>query len=286
MECIAADHCRNLVRQHDRDRYLSALFAAEEHRDALLALYAFDVEINRIPDIVSDPMPGEIRLQWWSDALQNIAHGSVEANPVAASLVQAIETYRLPTTPLLDLIEAHTFDLYNDPMPMLTDLEGYAGETVSAIMQLSAIILAGGRDPGTADVSGHAGAALGIVETLRRLPWHTAKRQVFLPADVLGRHGMSSEEVLEPVCSSRLHAVVQEMCAHARHHLDRFEQAFVAAGCQGLAAAYLQTGIAPAYLKVFECGRKDPRKDLVEIPQWRRQWTLWRTARRLASLET
>ncbi|MEM8812205.1 MAG: phytoene/squalene synthase family protein, partial [Pseudomonadota bacterium] len=199
------------MHKHDRDRYLTTLFAPADKRDALLALYAFDVEIRRIPDIVSDPMPGEVRLQWWLDMIRFVDHGAVEGHPVAAELRRIMELYNLPQDPFLDLIEAHTFDLYNDPMPLLTDLEGYAGETVSAIMQLASIVLADGREPGTADVAGHAGVALGITNVLTGLPWHTARRQVFLPADVLGRHGMCSEEVLDPEGSDRLLAVVREL---------------------------------------------------------------------------
>ena len=277
-----SDHCREQVRLYDRDRYLSTLFAAEKHRDALLALYAFDIEINRIPDMVSDPMPGEIRLQWWADAIGDIGHGSIEGHPVAAALRTAIETYNLPTGPLLDLIEAHRFDLYNDPMPTLTDLEGYAGETVSAILQLSGIILANGEDPGTADVSGHAGAAIGLARVLQLLPRHTAKRQVFLPVDVLKRHGMSPPELLQQQDGDRVEAVVAEMCVHVRHHLDRFSMAFEAARSSAVCAAYLQTGILPLFLKKLESTKGDPRQTVVELPQWRRQLCLWRAARLLS----
>jgi len=282
MDQANSDHCRAFVRQFDRDRYLSALFAPEAHRDALLALYAFDVEINRIPDLVSGPMPGEIRLQWWADALNDIEHGSIAANPVAAALRAAIETYQLPAKPLLDLVEAHVFDLYNDPMPTLTDLEGYSGETVSAILQLSAIVLAGGGDPGTADVSGHAGAAIGLTKVLRTFGSRCAKGQVFLPADLLARHGLTPQDVLAPGRHESLRAALSEMGAHVRHHLDRFSAAFALAEAQPVAAAFLQIGTIPAYLKALEKLQGDPRSQSAQVPQWRRQWDLWRTARRLS----
>ena len=62
-------HCTALVREADRDRYLATLFAPAEHRDALYALYAFNAEIARVRDMAREPMPGEIRLQWWVDVL-------------------------------------------------------------------------------------------------------------------------------------------------------------------------------------------------------------------------
>lgn len=289
MDRDAADHCRDLVRQHDRDRFLTALFAPEKHRDALMALYAFDVEIRRVAGIVSDPMPGEIRLQWWSDALGAIEHGSIEGHPVAAALRATIDSYALPVQPLLDLIEAHRFDLYNDPMPSLTDLEGYAGETVSAILQLSALVLSHQSGPGTADVSGladisgHAGAAIGICRILRALPRDVAAHRIYLPADVLARHGLDRDDLLQGREQARVRAVVGEMCEHVRHHLKRFAQAFDTGGSSALAPAYLQTGLLPPFLKALEKYAEDPRNSIPDISQWRRQWSMWRTARRLSS---
>lgn len=275
------DHCADLVRQYDRDRYLAALFSPAKHREALMSLYAFDVEIKRISNIVSDPMPGEIRLQWWTDAIANVEHGSIEGHPVAAALLATIKTYDLPAQPLLDLIEARRFDLYNDPMPCLTDLEGYSGETVSAVLQLASLVLSGKTDPKSADISGHAGVALGLASILLQLPKHTAKKQLFLPLDVLARHGLSLEEFLQAEEHDRVSAVVREVCEHMRHHLDRFENAYTRTGNKGLASAYLQIGILPLYLKAFENQSSDPRQTIMEVAQWRRQWALWKTARRL-----
>ena len=86
----AAAFCAELVRGHDFARYASTLFVDADQRRALLALYAFNVEIFRVRDQVSQPLPGEVRLQWWTDMLTGRAHGGVEGNPVAAELLAAI----------------------------------------------------------------------------------------------------------------------------------------------------------------------------------------------------
>src|SRR5215475_2206863 len=138
----AAAHCADLVRSHDFVRYASTLFVPAERRRALLALYAFNVEISRIRDQVSQPLPGEIRMQWWTDLLAGSGHGGVEGNPVASELLLAIRTYGLPAVPMSRLIEEHQFDLYNDPMPTLAALEGYVQETSSALFALAARLLA------------------------------------------------------------------------------------------------------------------------------------------------
>src|SRR5271156_3271915 len=58
-----------LVRRHDRDRFQTALFAPAARREALFALYAFNYEIARVRESVREPMLGQIRLQWWREAI-------------------------------------------------------------------------------------------------------------------------------------------------------------------------------------------------------------------------
>src|SRR5690606_19206502 len=98
-------------------------------------------ETAAIRDRVSQPLPGEIRLQWWRDV---ISAGSAEAgagHPVAEALLRAIERHKLPRQAFLNYLDARIFDLYDDPMPTRGDLEGYCGETAAAIIQLSSIVL-------------------------------------------------------------------------------------------------------------------------------------------------
>src|SRR3954462_285606 len=104
-------HCEALVRAADRDRFLATLFAPRERRAALFALYAFNIEIARVREVVRDPLAGEIRLQWWSDALGGEARGDAEANPVAGALIATAARHRLPVQCLKSLIAARRFDL-------------------------------------------------------------------------------------------------------------------------------------------------------------------------------
>ncbi|MFL5135068.1 MAG: phytoene/squalene synthase family protein, partial [Microvirga sp.] len=163
-------HCEALVREADPDRYWASLFAPADKRPHLHALYAFNFEVARVREAVREALVGEIRLQWWRDALQGEARGDVRANPVAAALDDTIVQFRLPRQSFVDLIDARIFDLYDDPMPNLNDLEGYCGETSSSLIQLSSLILANGSNPGTADAAGHAGVAYAITGLLRAFP--------------------------------------------------------------------------------------------------------------------
>src|SRR5688572_30941058 len=97
----AFDHCEEVVRAGDKDRFLATLFAPQKHRRPLFALYAFNLEIARVRELAREPMPGEIRLQWWRDALSGPGHGDVAANPVAAALRETVVRYQLPPQMLL-----------------------------------------------------------------------------------------------------------------------------------------------------------------------------------------
>ena len=92
---LRASHCEDLVRAGDPDRYFATLFAPAAARPHLFALYAFSLTVARVREAASNPMAGEIRLQWWRDALQGEARGDVRANPVAAALDDAIAVNRL-----------------------------------------------------------------------------------------------------------------------------------------------------------------------------------------------
>src|SRR6478672_9065725 len=91
-----AEHCAELLHQHDLDDWLATLFVPVEHRSAIRALYAFDVELRRVRVMVSEPVPGELRLQWWRELIEGQERGGASGHPVAAELLRAIERYGLP----------------------------------------------------------------------------------------------------------------------------------------------------------------------------------------------
>src|SRR5258705_5851694 len=141
-------HCDALVRATDKDRYLASLFVPAAVRQHLNALYAFNSEIARVRDAAREVLPGEIRLQWWRDVLAGEGRGEVNANPVAAALLDTIAQCGLPREPLLGLIDAHGFDLYDEPMATVAELEAYGRDTEAALMTLGARILTGDKGSG------------------------------------------------------------------------------------------------------------------------------------------
>jgi phytoene synthase len=273
----AGTYCEELVREADKDRFLATLFAPADRRPALFALYSFATEVARVRDLVSEPLPGEVRLQWWREVVEGERAGEAAAHPIARSLIEGITMWRLPRRPLADLVEARIFDLYDDPMPTLTDLEGYAGETNSALFQLAAIVLAGGQDPGTAELSGHAGVAHTLTAVLRAFPLHASRGQLYVPGEVLERHGVRRADVFSGRTTPELMAALAEMRAHVRRHLARAEAASMP---PATIPAFLPLSVIEGYLRHMERPDYDPFTSIVQVAQWRRQWVMWWAARR------
>ncbi|MCX5493609.1 phytoene/squalene synthase family protein [Kaistia dalseonensis] len=271
--------CADEVRAHDADRFWADLFAPEEKRRYLFALHAFNLEISRVRELVSEPMPGEIRLQWWRDVVAGQGSGEIAGHPVAAALLETIGLNHLPRAAFDNLIAARIFDLYNDPMPSLGDLEGYAGETSSALIQCGAVILAGGRDPGTADAAGHAGVAQALAALMRALPFHARRQQLYLPADLMAKHGVLADDIFSGRTTPELLRLLTELRQIARRHLD-IARRLLAEADPALLPAFLPVALVEPLLKQMDRRDYDPFRTVLDRPQWRTQWTLWRAARR------
>ena len=212
-----------LLRETDRERYLSVLFAPEGKRDALAALFLFNADVARVRDVISEPLPGEIRLQWWRDVFSGNRLGDAASHRFAPALIEATARYHLPPQTFDNLLEARIFDLYDDPMPSRTDLEGYLGETVSALFQMSCQILNEGDTAPVADAAGHGGVAFGIAQLIRRLPAHMARGQVYLQADLLAAAGLDAARWLASDEADRAGqgAAIDALVALGRDHLAK-----------------------------------------------------------------
>jgi 15-cis-phytoene synthase len=271
-------HCEALVRAADRDRFLATLFAPRERRGALFALYAFNLEIARVREVVRDPVAGEIRLQWWSDVLAGDGRGEIEAHPVASALRACVARYGLPQERLQTTISARRFDLYDEPMATLVDLETYADGASSSLIALAAQILNGGGARDIDALSHHAGRAQAIAGLLKAFPFHAARGQLFVPLELLDRHGADREDVRIGRATPELRSALADLRDSARRHLHQ-AQDMARTVSPDVMPALLPVALTGATLARMERGDYDPFVP-VEIAPWRRQWLIWRAARR------
>jgi phytoene synthase len=232
-----------------------------------------------VREIVSEPLLGEIRFQWWRDALEGKSDADARANPVAAALLDTVARFDLPKAPLLELISARGRDLYGDMIESINALEAYTEATCSILLRLAALISDGAEAAASRDAALHAGIAYGITGLIRALPWHSARGQVFVPAEILQAHGANGDDFAAGRASPGLLAALADLRAVARAHLDIFY-----AKLPGLPdksrPAFLPVCLCEPYLRLMEKPGYDPFKTVIELPQWRRQWILWRATRR------
>lgn len=271
-----AAFCADLVRNHDFSGYAATIFAPADRRRALLALYAFNDEIVRVREHISQPLPGEIRLQWWTDMLTGPGHGGVEGHPVAAELLAAIRAFGLPVDALTRLIEAHQLDLYNDPMPDMAALEDYLQQTSASLLSLAALVVGSASDH-VAHVARHAGFAIGLTRIIATLPFDSSRRQMFLPRDGLERHGVDIESVFSGRATPELRAALNDLIAEARRHLDVALELLTGLS-RDVRTVFLPLATARSELDLLARPDRDPFAPL-QPSRLRTLWTVWRASR-------
>ena len=153
-----AEDLEDTVRRSDPDRWLASRFVADAGAQAdLIALYAFDHVLARVPHQVSEPLMGEIRLTWWSEVLDEICGaGPVRAHPAALALADAVRRRSLARAPLDAMVEARFGDL--TPLPFVNEAAAilYADQTAGALMQAAVQALGGPANHHAAKLAGRA----------------------------------------------------------------------------------------------------------------------------------
>jgi NADH dehydrogenase [ubiquinone] 1 alpha subcomplex assembly factor 6 len=210
-----------LVRRHDRNRYQTALFAPAACREALFALYAFNYEIARARESVTQPALGRIRLEWWRE---NVAaaysDGPVRRHPVVEALTAVIREAGLTRAHLDRLIDAREADFDDEPPASLAALEDYAEGTSSRLVYL-ALEAAGVRHGTAVEAAYHVGIAYALSGLLRALPLRTGTARSIVPVDIAGRGGLTLGDAQLTRGCPALRAAVAEIAASAAIHLQR-----------------------------------------------------------------
>jgi len=271
----ALGYCGEELRRHDHDRYLTCLFAPRASRAHLFALYAFNLEVAKTPEVVSEAMLGQIRLQWWRESIEGIYAGSPRHHEVVEPLASAVAAHGLTRDHFERLIDARETDLGQEAPESLSALEAYAEATSATLVWLALEIL-GAKD----EASRRAGRSLGIawayIGLLRALPFHAGRRQLYLPQDLMAEAGLAPAEVFAGRTSPALRRVAARIAVEAEGHLGEVR------GCRGglpgaAGPALLPGRLADGYLRLLAKVGHDPFDARLQAPQpgkaWRLLWT-------------
>jgi phytoene synthase len=264
---------RTIARDGDLDRYTAALFAPRACREHLFALYAFNVELASIGEQVSEPQLGEIRLQWWRDALDRACAGDITGHPVADALGATVRECDLSRQSLADLIDARAFDVSVRIMPDTAALDDYLAKTAGAMFKLaSEVCLVGG--PGAepralGQAVRAAGIAYGLTGLMRALPAHARRGRIDLPEDALLRHGTSPAKLLAGEASEGLTELLADLRETARSALKSASQ-HLAELPPAARPAFLPLALVDPYLSALQ--KVDPLHQVADINPLARLW--------------
>lgn len=249
-------------RRYDPERWRATLFAPADLRLRLVALYAFNIEIARVRETVSEEILGHIRLQWWREALAEIAAGGrVRKHPIVACVAAA----KLDLGCLNRAIDARERDLDDLLFADIGALEAYAAESSGAIFE--AAFLAADADAGPAKRLGTGYALAGL---LRAVPFFARQRRILLPADLLAKAGLAAETIHEGKAGAAIAACVEPI---ARLALDLLETNVPRSGL----VPALPAALAKLSLRRLAANGFDPFAPALQSPHpgdvWRLLWT-------------
>ena len=270
-------HCAALVREHARDEWLGALYAEPERRDGLIALAAFDREIRQARFRARDPNLVAMRLAWRREVLRGGRFEEGSGDPVMLALGAAVKAYALPLADIEAMLDARLQELAPQEDFTLHAFENFADESEGARLRLAARISAGGRERDEQRADLPAGTALALTRMLLDLPARAGAAPTLFPVDVAERHGASLADFDARRATAAVIAACAEMRALAREKLAEAERRLKASPREIL-PAFIPLGALRLDLDAVD--RPDPFAPVRKASPLRRQWAIWRWARR------
>jgi NADH dehydrogenase [ubiquinone] 1 alpha subcomplex assembly factor 6 len=239
--------CINSVRTNDPDRYLLAMLAPPPVRDALFALYAFNVEIARTRELVSEAPLGEIRLQWWRDGIEALYAGNELRHGIGEALADTISKYELSRAYFDRLIDARSDDLDDKPPQTIDALLSYAENTAAPLVALGLEVL-GNRTVAAQGAARDAGIAWSLIGLVRALPFHLRAHREYLPVELTQRHGVKASDLHDIKASDSLNEAIKELADLIIFHISSARKDRPAVGSSAV-PAFLQVRFAELHVK-------------------------------------
>ena len=253
-------YCASEVKAYDPDRYLTALFAPKGYREAIFSLYAFNSDIARTRELVSEPILGQIRLKWWDETISSIYEGETINHPVVMELAKAIKKFELVSKPFYDLIKARSFDLNDSPLENIDELEAYALNTSGVLSRLAMNVLgySKGAPIKAANLIGTAWALIGL---MRSVGFHAQNKRVYIPESLIMNYNLSKTNLLNPSSVGQLKEAIKEVVCKAEEKIVEARDLKNDIP-KGANSVLLLAAIANSYISLLKNERFDPTVSL------------------------
>jgi phytoene synthase len=266
------------ARRHDYDRFLVSLLAPPERREALWALIVFNHEIAKTREVVSEATLGQIRLQWWRDAIDEIYDSAPRRHEVIDALAPAVAAHGLDRSHFHTLIDTREWDLQDAAPPSLEELERYCANTNAPLirLQLQALDIA---DAAAHRAAEPIGTAYGLTGLLRALPVHARQRRVYLPTKLVEEVAVEMGQLFELKPHEGLRHAVRRLAQRAEDILAAARDDARAVP-KGARTPLMLGALADSHLKVLRKADYDvfdPRVGMAH--PWRQLALAWRHRR-------
>ena len=269
----------DLVRRDDRDRFLMAMFAPRPARDGLMALYAFNAEVAKIRESVSEGLIGHMKLQWWRDVVAAVYEKRAvpQGNPVVEALARIVGAHDLPRAHFDALLDARAQDMADESPDDVMELEAYA-EGTAARLNFLALQILNVRDQASMDAARHTGIAWALTGILRAVLFHARANRFLLPQDLMVAESLTGHDLQERRNAAKIASVIAHIARTAHAHVDKARSYRAAVDRKALPVLlgaklteqYL-TGLARRRFDVF-----DPRHGLQRPSVVALTWSAWR----------
>ncbi|KAK4305184.1 hypothetical protein Pmani_022904 [Petrolisthes manimaculis] len=215
----SSQYCLDLVRRSDYENFMATLLLPQQARATAIAIRAFNVEVAQIQDLTSEILMAKMRLQFWRETLDDIYKDKAPKQPVAMALQKAVQAQKLSKRWLRSLIDSREDHLGKKQFPTLEAVEDY-GEKSNSVLYYLVLQGLGVENVHADHAASHLGKAEGLVRLVRGVPHHATRKNVFLPRDVMIKHGVSQENIIRGSQDQKVKDVIFDTASLAHQHLE------------------------------------------------------------------
>ena len=209
----AIEFCRTLVKKDEPERYFISLFGPKNIQASLWSIFAFDSELSRIKNVVSEPMIGKIRLQWWREALEKLEGHKGRGHYILQALQTLLAQNAIQISDLMSLVDAREIEFEDTASCDMEKILKYADSTLGLLTELSARISSCGSDD--INWARKIGTSWGLIEI-------AANKNSKFRTTNLNKTGISNSTRLDndPILKT------EEILTHALNSLEGFRPNF------------------------------------------------------------
>jgi 15-cis-phytoene synthase len=258
-------------------RYFSLLYAPDDRRERLLALYVIDAEIRESAQSANHDV-AHTRLQWWRGEIDRLANGSPQ-HP-ATRLLNDSAVERASFAKLHEALAAADMDLARMTYSNMRELRAYSSRSGGAIQELMAAQLVAPLplDEAVRATANRIGIGVRQSEMLRDLRQDAYGGRVYLPQDRLTGHNVTLEDLRGREVAKPLKAALREFKDAVQEEL----QSALASAPPPLRPLAVLAALHRRLLDRIAAQDYNVAESRIELGPIEKPWVAWRTARRLS----